>query len=165
MNIIKKFIIGLISLTISCGIASAQTTTETVKYEPGNKLAAFVAQDQHGANFQLDGNTKFLLVSFDMETGKKANAALHPLGKDYLPSKKAAYVANIYGMPAVGRFFAFKKMKSYSHRIVYGDDANLLVQYPQQAARVTVLKLDGKGKILTIKYWDPTLEVLDAFLK
>ena len=65
-----------------------------------------------------------------METGKKANAALSALGKDYLPAKNAVYLANIHGMPGIGRMFALPKMKKYSHRIILGDDAALIARFP-----------------------------------
>ncbi|HEY8962464.1 MAG TPA: hypothetical protein VIM57_09685 [Luteolibacter sp.] len=134
-------------------------------YAVGSKVASFSATDQHGAAFTFDAkDTRYLLVSFDMETGKKANAALNALGKDYLSGKHAVYVANIHGMPAVGRFFALPKMRKYAHRIILGDDANLLAPYPQQAGKVTVLKLDD-AQVRKVSYWDPSAEGLDALLK
>jgi hypothetical protein len=134
-------------------------------YAVGSKVAPFSATDQHGTAFTLNAKqTEFLLVSFDMETGKKANAALNALGKDYLPGKHAVYVANIHGMPAVGRLFALPKMRKYAHRIVLGDDANLLAPFPQQTGKVTVLKLDD-AKVRKVSYWDPSSEGVDTFLK
>ncbi len=59
-------------------------------YADGSKVESFTARDQHEQAFTFKpAETKFLLVSHDMETGKKANAALNALGKDYLGSKKA----------------------------------------------------------------------------
>ncbi|OYV05573.1 MAG: hypothetical protein CFE26_10915 [Verrucomicrobiales bacterium VVV1] len=134
-------------------------------YAVGSKVTPFSANDQHGAAFTLDTKaTRFMLVSFDMETGKKANASLTGLGADYLPGKKAIYVANIFGMPGIGRMFAIPKMKGYAHRIILGDDANLLTPYPQQPAKVTVLKLDD-GKVTKVSYWDPAAEGVDGYLK
>ena len=134
-------------------------------YSVGSKISPFSANDQHGAAFTFDAkSTRFLLVSFDMETGKKANASLTGLGAAYLPGKKAVYVANIFGMPGIGRMFAIPKMKGYAHRIILGDDANLLTPYPQQPAKVTVLKLDD-GKVSKVSYWDPAAEGVDGYLK
>lgn len=134
-------------------------------YGPGQAVSAFTAQDQHGQAFALEpATTHYLLVSHDMETGKKANAVLTALGKDYLPAKKAVYVANIHGMPGIGRFFAIPKMKSYAHRIVLGDDANLIARFPQQSGKVTILTLSG-GRVQSISYWAPGAEDLEARLK
>jgi hypothetical protein len=75
------------------------------------------------------------------------------------------YVANIHGMPKVGRYFAFKKMKEYSHAIVLGDDAELLKPYPQQKGKVTVVKLSSSAKVVKISYWTPGTDKLESFLK
>lgn len=134
-------------------------------YKKGSKVSAFKANDQHGKAYEFEAaKTKFLLVSFDMETGKKANAALASQGADFLTNKKAVYVANIFGMPGVGRMFALPKMRKYPHRIILGDDANLLTSYPQQANKVTVLTVSG-GVVKNIRYWDPASESVVELLK
>lgn len=134
-------------------------------YEAGQRVEAFQAKDQHEQAFTLKpAETRFLLVSHDMETGKKANTALTALGKDYLPGKKAVYVANIHGMPGVGRMFALPKMKKYSHRIILGDDAALIARFPQQAGKVTVIAV-ADGKVKAIKYWTPGTDGVDDYLK
>ena len=134
-------------------------------YAQGSKVEPFTAKDQHENPFTLKpAETKFLLVSHDMETGKKANAALNALGKDYLVSKNAVYVANIHGMPGIGRMFAMPKMKKYVHRIILGDDANLIAKFPEEKGKVTVLKLSG-GKVSSVVYWSPETEQLDSVLK
>lgn len=134
-------------------------------YEAGQRVESFQAKDQHEQAFTLKpAETRFLLVSHDMETGKKANTALTALGKDYLPGKKAVYVANIHGMPGVGRMFALPKMKKYSHRIILGDDAALIARFPQQAGKVTVIAV-ADGKVKSIKYWTPGTDGVDDYLK
>jgi hypothetical protein len=134
-------------------------------YSEGSKVESFTAKDQHEKSFALKpAETKFLLVSHDMETGKKANAALNGMGKDYLGSKQAVYIANIHGMPGIGRMFAMPKMKKYVHRIILGDDEALIAKFPEQKNKVTVLKLDD-GKVTSITFWTPGTEALDAALK
>ncbi|MFM2220357.1 MAG: hypothetical protein RLZZ553_105 [Verrucomicrobiota bacterium] len=134
-------------------------------YQKGSKLTAFQANDQHGNAYAFDAaDTKYLLVSFDMETGKSANAALSAQGAEFLTKQKAVYVANIFGMPGIGRFFAMPKMRKYPHRIILGDDANLLTPYPQQAGKVTVLTL-SRGTVQEIRYWDPASESVVDLLK
>lgn len=125
------------------------------QYQAGSKITAFQTKDQHGQAYEFKAEeTKFLMVSFDMETGKKANAALHAEGANFLSDKKAVYVANIHGMPGIGRFFAMPKMRKYAHRIILADDENLLKPYPQQESKVTVIKLN-RGVVSSISYWDP----------
>lgn len=113
--------------------------------------------------FKLDADCRALLVSFDMATGKQANLKLSAFGKDFLPKRRAVLVANIHGMPAIGRAFALPKMRSYAHRIVLADDPALLAPFPRQEKRVTVLTL-RTGKVTAIKYWDPVKEDLTALL-
>ncbi len=149
----------LAGAALSFGIALA------APYETGSQVQPFTAKDQHENAFTLKpADTRFLLVSHDMETGKKANAALNALGKDYLGGKKAVYVANIHGMPGIGRMFAMPKMKKYVHRIILGDDEALIAKFPEQKDKVTVLKLDD-GKVTSITYWTPGAEGVDQVLQ
>ena len=157
MKTITKYI--LLFVTLFVGSASAQ------QYKVGSKVKPFAANDQHGKAYKFDSKTRFLLLSLDMSTGKKANKILHAKGAAYFPKKKAAYVANIHGMPGIGRMFAFRKMKKYAHRIIYGDDKDLMTPFPTQKDKVTVLKLDSKGKILKVSYWDPKKNDVEAYLK
>ena len=152
-------LITFAAAVLSLGIAHA------APYVVGAKVESFTAKDQHEQAFTFKPEeTKFLLVSHDMETGKKANAALNALGKDYLGTKKAVYVANIHGMPGIGRMFAMPKMRKYVHRIILGDDEALIAKFPEQKDKVTVLKLDG-GKVNSITYWSPGAEAPDELLK
>jgi hypothetical protein len=134
-------------------------------YAKGSTVKAFSAKDQHEQAYTFDAKTtRYLLVSHDMETGKKANGALTALGKDHLSGKKAVYIANIHGMPGVGRMFALPKMKKYNHRIILGDDAALIADFPEQKGKVTVLGLSN-GKVSSVEYWDPSTEGVNNFLK
>lgn len=134
-------------------------------YEKGQAVEPFTTKDQHEQAFTFKpAETRYLLVSHDMETGKKANAALTALGKDYLGSKKAVYMANIFGMPGIGRMFAMPKMKKYNHRIILADDAALIARFPAQAGKVTVLSLSD-GKVQSVAYWTPGAEGVETYLK
>lgn len=156
----RKNIAAAISLLVC-----TTTMAFAAPYEKGDVVSSFKAEDQHGKAYTFEpGSTRYLLVSHDMETGKKANAALTALGENHLEGKKAVYVANIFGMPGIGRMFAIPKMKKYTHRIVLGDDAALIAKFPQQAGKVTVLKLGG-GKVVGISYWTPGTDPVDDHLK
>ncbi|MFT4176453.1 MAG: hypothetical protein QM627_07320 [Luteolibacter sp.] len=134
-------------------------------YKQGEPMDSFQAKDQHGAVYDFQPiRVKYLLVSHDMDTGKKANVALTELGKDFLPRHGAVYLANIHGMPAIGRRFALPKMKKYLHRIVLGDDTSLMERFPQEAGKVTVIGISG-GKVRSIRYWSPGTESVGDYLK
>ncbi|TAE78585.1 MAG: hypothetical protein EAZ65_04295 [Verrucomicrobia bacterium] len=158
-SLIKKSFVVLCSVVLGAGFLRAEP------YVEGATIKAFTAKDQHEQEYRFDAAaTRYLLVSHDMDTGKKANGALTALGKDHLSEKQAVYVANIHGMPGIGRMFALPKMKKYSHRIILGDDAALIADFPEQTGKVTVLGLE-KGKVVSVAYWDPATEGVNNFLK
>lgn len=153
--------LGLPCVALSLMVLSAAAAP----YETGSKVEAFTSKDQHDNAFTLKpAETRFLLVSHDMETGKKANAVLTTVGPENLKRDKVVYLANIHGMPGVGRMFALPKMRKYSHTIILGDDADLIAKFPAQAGKVTVLKL-AAGKVAGVAYWTPDAEVLADVLK
>lgn len=156
-----RHLIGIVScLIVSIGISALGAPCEV-----GQSLANFSAKDQHEQAFEFkSASLRYLLVSHDMDTGKRANAALHAAGADYLPGKRAAYLANIHGMPGIGRVFALPKMRKYCHRIILGDDAELITRFPEQTGKVTVLTLDG-DKVTGIRFWTPESEPIDSVLK
>ena len=153
-------------LTLPCVVFSLLILpAAAAPYEKGSKVEAFTSKDQHDNAFTLKpSETRFLLVSHDMDTGKKANAVLTTVGPENLKRDKVVYLANIHGMPGVGRMFALPKMRKYSHTIILGDDADLIAKFPEQAGKVTVLKL-ADGKVAGVSYWTPGAEVLADVLK
>jgi hypothetical protein len=150
----------LLLCLLSLGVAAAG---EPLKV--GDTLPAFSAKDQHAKEFRLNAETRFLLVSFDMSTGKKANSFFAEKPADYLAGVKAVYLSNIYGMPAVGRMFALPKMRKYPHRIILADSEDLLRDYPAQKDRITVIELAPELKIKAISFWDPTTDLSAALAK
>lgn len=160
----KTSLIKKLSFTLAATVFSVITAIAG-PYEKGQAVASYTAKDQFDNAFTFKPTeSKFLLVSYDMETGKKANTALTALGKDYLPSKNAVYMANIFGMPGIGRMFAIPKMKKYSHRIILADDAALIARFPEQKGKVAVLTLSD-GKVKSISYWTPGTDAVEDFLK
>lgn len=143
----------------------ATTIATSAPYAPNMPVEAFTAKDQHDNEFVFKPDTtRYLLVSHDMSTGKKANKALTVLGNDYLNQHQAVYMANIHGMPAIGRMFAMPKMRKYAHRIVLADDPELIAKFPEFPGKVTVLTLQN-GKITHIGSWDPEVEPIEPLLK
>lgn len=158
-TLLSRTVIALAAVVATAGF------TVAAPYQKGDRVEAFQAKTQHDQAYAFKpAETRYLLVSHDMETGKKANAVLTTVGKENLTRKKVVYLANIHGMPGVGRMFALPKMKKYSHTVVLGDDANLIARFPVETGKVTVLTLDG-GKVASVQYWKPGEESLDNFLK
>jgi hypothetical protein len=79
MKLLQTILNSVLILSLSTTMAMADL------YKTGSKITAFKANDQHGQAYEFEAaKTKYLLVSFDMETGKKANAALSAQGADFL---------------------------------------------------------------------------------
>ncbi len=123
--------------------------------QTGDTLPAFTVQDQHEVQYTLGDDVRYVIVSFDMSSGKATNKYLEEKGKDYLPGHSAVFLSNIHGMPWIGRKFALPKMRKYPHRILLADSETLLGDYPQQEDKMTVLELGPDHKIVSINFWDP----------
>ena len=133
-------------------------------YKVGETLAAFTVTDAKGASYAyVPGQLAYLIVSYEMSPGKAVNGYLAKKPVDFLDGHRAAFMANIYGMPAIGRFFALPKMEKYPHRILLADSETLLVRHPVKADRVTVFSLDAKGAITEIRQLDPAKELDQLF--
>ena len=164
MTLSKTAILSL--FLIPCLQLGAQAQGAAVKtYQTGSAVAAFNANDQHGKAYTFKKGTRYLLLSFDMGTGKKANKVLTEKGAAYLPGKKAVYVANIFGMPGIGRAFALPKMRRYAHTIILADQKDLLAPFPTQKGKVTILALNPAGVVTGISYWDPAVKKIDDVMK
>lgn len=153
-------------MVIAMGVLAALPAMGAEAYRAGDALDAFTVNDQHEKPFTFTaGATRVILVTFDMPSGKKANAWLSAQPADLLDKHQAVFLSNIYGMPGVGRFFALPKMKKYPHRILLGDDEHLLDRYPKQDGKLTVLRVDAQGKIEAVSFVDPEAGLAAVFAR
>ena len=150
-------------ITFSAALSAA--AAETGLYQVGDTFTFFSTEDQHEKEVTLTAGpeTQHLIVSFAMGTGKSANRYFESKGATFLPSHQAVFLANIYGMPGIGRMFALPKMKKYPHRILLGDDEHLLDRFPQKPDHLTVLDLDSNGTITGIRFLDPKRQLDQLF--
>lgn len=134
------------------GLLLAATAFAADTYKPGDTLTAFTVKDQHDQPYAFVPGPRIVLVSFVMGVGKEANGYFAKQPADFLAQHQAIFIANIHGMPGIGRFFALPKMKKYPHRILLGDDEHLLDRYPSQEDKLTVLHLDSAAKITAVEF-------------
>lgn len=145
---------------------AAETSAEApAPYQVGDVFAAFTVRDQHDVPFTAapGENLRHLIVSYTMGTGKDVNRHLERKGAGYLEKHDAAFLADIHGMPGVGRVFALPKMRRYPHRILLGDDAHLLDRHPRAENRITMFSFDAKGVITAIRQLDPETQLDTLF--
>lgn len=121
----------------------------------GDPLPELKGKDQHEVAYPIPDSTRYVAVAFTMGVGKDANRYLEKKGASYLPEHQAVFIANIHGMPGVGRVFALPKMRKYPHRILLADQEGLLDDIPQKDGLVTVLELSPDGRVAEIRFWDP----------
>ncbi len=145
---------------------AADTVTAAETYQIGDTFAPFTTKDQHEKDYAFEpGFVRLVVVSFEMSAGKDANAFFAEKGAAFLDEQKAVFIANIYGMPAIGRFFALPKMKRYPHRILIADAETFLARYPYQPGKLTALRLDASSRITAIEFADPEKGLPGVFAK
>jgi hypothetical protein len=155
MNVLFRTAILTLSL-LSAAVAAEP-------YKPGDLLEPFATRDQHDQPYRLTPGVRTVIVSFAMGSGKDANSYLEKQPAGFLADHQAVFVANIHGMPGVGRMFALPKMKKYPHRILLADAEHFLDRYPNQKDRLTVFTLDPAGKIEAIRFVNPEKEMASIF--
>lgn len=132
-------------------------------YQPGDTFEAFTTKDQHEKDYAYAGGVRLVIVSFEMGSGKAANTFLEKQGPGFLDRHQAIFIANIHGMPGIGRVFALPKMRKYPHRILLADAENFLARYPEQENKLTVVSLDPAGKVTALRFVDPKKELASVF--
>jgi hypothetical protein len=153
-------LLATVALFTATLVLSAQTGE---KYKAGDAFAAFTTKDQHEKEYTYPGGARLVIVSFEMGTGKAANSFFEKQPATFLDDQKAVFIANIYGMPGIGRMFALPKMKKYPHRILLADAENFLVRYPEQNDMLTVLSLDEKGTVTDVRFVNPKKDLAALF--
>ncbi|BET67800.1 hypothetical protein ASA1KI_27180 [Opitutales bacterium ASA1] len=145
----------LLLATLLLGSLAVADAAEPGLLGPGDTLPTFAGADQHGKPLSVDDTAAYVLVAFDMSTGKAANRFLADRGADFLPTHQAVFVSDIHGMPGVGRVFAMPKMRKYPHRILLADADGLLDPLPRTDGMITVFKLKPGRIIESVSFWSP----------
>jgi hypothetical protein len=148
----RAFFCLLITLT---SLAAATGSPAAEPYVVGDRFDAFTIRDQHEVIYTLTPEVRTVIAAFTMPVAKTTNRYLEKQPANFLPSNHAVFVANIYGMPSVGRFFALPKMRNYPHRIFLADAEHFFDRYPQQDGKLTVFRLDSSALITSIDFVEP----------
>ncbi len=138
---IKKFL-----FTVLLGL-SAIASSLTV----GNTLPTLKIKDQFEKEHIVDANIKTIIFSATKSEGTTIKEFLLTKDKDYLTTNKAAYVADITGMPSIiTSLIAMPKMKGYPFSVLLVDESNKSL-FPVKEDMISVISLDN-GKITDVKY-------------
>ena len=138
---IKKFLFTVF-LALSA-IASSLTV--------GNTLPTLKIKDQFEKEHVVDANIKTIIFSATKSEGTTIKEFLLTKDKDYLTTNKAAYIADITGMPSIiTSLIAMPKMKGYPFSVLLVDESNKNL-FPVKEDMISVISLDN-GKITDVKY-------------
>ena len=148
----RAFFCLLLTLTSLVAITFAPAAEP---YAVGDRFDAFTTRDQHDVIYTLTPEVRTIIVAFSMPVAKAANRFFEKQPVNLLPSHHAVFVANIYGMPSVGRFFALPKMRNYPHRILLADAERFFDRYSQQEGKLTVFRLDSSALITSVAFVEP----------
>ena len=138
---IKKFL-----FTVLLGL-SAFANSLTI----GTDIPTLTVKDQFEKDHTVDANIKTIIFSATKTEGTTIKEFLLTKDKDYLTTNKAAYVADITGMPSlITKFIAMPKMKDYPFSVLLIDEANKTL-FPVKEDMISIISLEN-GKVTDIKY-------------
>lgn len=134
-----------ISLLIGTTILWAQP------FKVNDALSTFSLPNQFDKKQTITPEMKLLLVSFEKGTGADVNAFLAQKPSDFLAEKKAAFIADISGMPMIiTKMFALPKMRDYPHNVllIYDDNDDRFVH---EDGKSTLYRIE-QGTIKSIEF-------------
>jgi len=158
-------LLSLVLAPIGGLLAEEATPAATPKtLSIGDQFPSQTYEDPHEAKHQLNPDTKYVLVSFEMEISKGIHNWLADKDPNYLEQHKMEYVADITKMPSIITFlFARPKMKKYKFPILLAKDEKFAPQFPILEGKFAVFELDDTRKVKEVRYFKD-MESLDRVL-
>lgn len=122
----------------------------------GDALPNFQLNDQHDKPYPLPADLQAILFTADKSAGDVINGLLKQQPADYLPQRKAIYIADISAMPGfITSMVAMPKMRDYAYRIAIGAEKNQTAMLPRAEDQVTLIYLQN-GKVTRIEQFKET---------
>ena len=121
-------------------IASFDSNAAAEPLAAGDRLTSFSLQDQHGVAHTVDGSTRLILFSRDMDGGKLLKEALSEAPEGFLEDRATVYLADISGMPKlVARLFALPSMRKRPYPVLLDRDGSTTEQLPDLEGHATLI--------------------------
>jgi hypothetical protein len=147
----QRLILGFLTAAI---LLAAPGTVRADPLAPGATFPALTLADQHGEPATIDGETRLVLFTRDMDASKITKAALAENGEELLARGHAVYVSDVTGMPSmITSMFAIPAMKRRAYRMLLDREGTATADVPSEDGKVTVLRLDNRV-ITSVKYVD-----------
>lgn len=136
-------------------VSANDTKTPEIKpLEIGDNFPSVTYEHPDETKDQLKSDTKYVIVSFEMELSKGIHNWLAEKDTDYLAKHKSEYVADITKMPAIITFlFARPKMKKYKFPILLAKDEKFAPQFPVLEGKFAMFELDEARKVKEVRYF------------
>jgi hypothetical protein len=157
VSVIQRILLVAVCLLAFAGVAGTLTI--------GDAVPVLTARDQHGVAYTFTNGTQYLLIAVEMGPATTANHKIAAQGAGFLEQHGAVYMMDIHTMPAIGRYFALPKMRTYPERIILIDAPGVLDWVPVKTGSLTVLELTPTGHIKTVGYWNPDTEPVTGCFK
>jgi hypothetical protein len=110
--------------------------------ETGTRISAFSIQDQHGQTHRIDDHVKAILFARDMDASRHIDEVLRARSAT-LEDGRVAWISDISRMPRlISRFVAIPSMRGRPYRMLLDHDGALTRDFPGEAGKVTLLRLD-----------------------
>lgn len=130
-----RLVLGALWLMFCLGATAAELV-------PGQMFPVLSLPDQHGESTEIGDDTEIVLFAADKPASDLLNGFLAEQGDDFLSSRKAAYIADISGMPGlISRMIALPRMRERPYRILLVEDSAQASFMPSREDAVTVVRL------------------------
>ena len=128
-------VLGALWLMFCLGATAAELV-------PGEAFPALALPDQHGESMEIGDDTEIVLFAADKPASDLLNGFLKDQVDDFLISRKAAYIADISGMPGlISRMIALPRMRERPYPILLAEDSAQAGFIPSREGAVTVVRL------------------------
>jgi len=128
----------------------------------GQSFPIYKFEDPFGKPQVIKDDTKFVLISFEMELSKSMHTWLSEKDADFLEKHNVQYIADITEMPAIISYlFGKPKMRKYKFPILLADDENFEKRFPKEEGKFVVFKLGENKEIEDVTFFSD-MESLSA---
>ena len=129
-------------------------------FQAGDTFTGFQAADQAGGKFTFKpGDARFVIVNTPGESGTPEDVK----DPEWFEKNHALMLVNISDLSAFKRRIARSRLSSKPYRLLVLEDAALAERLPKRSGKMSVLSVDGQGKITAVRYAAPGKELQALF--
>lgn len=144
--------IAFVTAALVLGALGAPAAAEELG--PGDVLPALALPDPHGETHVVEGDTRVLILSRDMDGGGAVRGALEEGGAEFLAAHDAVYVADVSGMPwLIRKTIALPRMRDRPYPLLLDEDGEDTATLPHEEGKATLLFLAaGDNRVEAVAY-------------